>query len=1104
MRWLLLLLLVFYFPFAASSQDYQLETAVLSGHSANASIVKFSPDGKFLLTSAKDKSIILWELKTGRPIRTFLGTTDSRKDYLDFVRALDFSTDGQMFVAVYFDGTARIWDTATGEEKSHIVFDRVEDQAMSYQKLIDAAVFLPDKKHIALGGLTSDTIVSIWSIESSQVVKYLIDDTGRLSLQDSNYGLKVSPDGKYILTSIESRTREEDGKVKLWDLESGSVISEFKKYQPGGSGDVRVDFDPSGKRFLTGSYEQGISIWDIDKNDPMVLVEPEIISSGYKFMLRDLRFSPGGDIAAVIFRHSTSFEQGDDPIRVHLFDAKTGEETGTIITALEIEDIHGLDISMGGKRLALIQGGIPRIWDLTSGNEINTLVGLSAPEEDFRYYHTFLKSSLLLPNSNLVAEIVGQDVVIWDIFTGRVTNMLKSDAKVLTLASNREGVLLATSNREQLIVWDLERDKKILEKTDYDEAGSFSFNQDGRMVVGHINGRVALWDVSEDSFEKFLISQTLRWAPRFGNTFTPNGIYSVLGVDKNIRIVELESGQTIKELIGHQDVIHSIDFSPNGKQLVSAGWDGRIILWDLYSGLQIHQFKGQSGRVYEAKFVSDPGFVISGGSDRIARLWNSETGEKILEFKGHKGSVTSVDATADMKYLVTGSQDGTVKIWDLKTGQELYTHFLTGGRNWAARTEDGRFYATDDAMKSVFFVRGMESYALDQFFEDYFQPGLIESVYRSDKKTGQRNLLEKLEESPPPVIEIMGPRSGETDAAEVELLVKVTNKGGGIDEIKVMQNGKRIIDDREDLKKVKAEKSIYKTYKVRLVPGGNLLTISAFSNGRIESGSARLNLVRPISEPVANCYILAVGINNYKNPKLNLNYARADAKGFAEALNDQGTKLFKKVEVITLYDREATRQNILARLDEIAQLAQPEDVFYFYYAGHGSLVDDRFYFIPTDNVRLYEQSILEKQAIYAGLMQQSLKNIKALKQVMVIDACHSGGSVELLATRGGAEEKALAQLSRSAGIHVLASAGSEQYAGEFESLGHGVFTYVLLEGLSGKADGAPLDGKITIYELKSYLDDQVPEMTKKFKGNIQYPNTFSRGHDFPMVIIIDQ
>ena len=117
-----------------------------------------------------------------------------------------------------------------------------------------------------------------------------------------------------------------------------------------------------------------------------------------------------------------------------------------------------------------------------------------------------------------------------------------------------------------------------------------------------------------------------------------------------------------------------------------------------------------------------------------------------------------------------------------------------------------------------------------------------------------------------------------------------------------------------------------------------------------------------------------------------------------------------------------------------------------------------------------------------------------------MDACQSGGSVELLATRGASEEKAIAQLSRSTGIHVMASAGSEQFATEFAELGHGLFTYVLIQALQGAADGAPKDGKVTIYELKSFIDDQVPEMTRKLKGKPQYPYTFSRGQDFPVVI----
>ena len=95
----------------------------------------------------------------------------------------------------------------------------------------------------------------------------------------------------------------------------------------------------------------------------------------------------------------------------------------------------------------------------------------------------------------------------------------------------------------------------------------------------------------------------------------------------------------------------------------------------------------------------------------------------------------------------------------------------------------------------------------------------------------------------------------------------------------------------------------------------------------------------------------------------------------------------------------------------------------------------------------------------------------------------------------------IAQLSRSTGIHVLASAGGEQFAGEYVQLGHALFTYVLLDALEGKADGGSKDGKITIYEIKSYLDDQVPEKSIELKGKPQYPYSFSRGHDFPIGVV---
>jgi uncharacterized caspase-like protein len=118
-----------------------------------------------------------------------------------------------------------------------------------------------------------------------------------------------------------------------------------------------------------------------------------------------------------------------------------------------------------------------------------------------------------------------------------------------------------------------------------------------------------------------------------------------------------------------------------------------------------------------------------------------------------------------------------------------------------------------------------------------------------------------------------------------------------------------------------------------------------------------------------------------------------------------------------------------------------------------------------------------------------------------MDACQSGGMVNYLAARGVKEERAIAQLARSTGTYWFTASGSEQYATEFQELGHGLFTYALLKGLEGEADGLNQDGKITINELSSYLNDKVPSLSEKHKGQVQYPNTYGFGQDFPIVIV---
>ena len=126
-----------------------------------------------------------------------------------------------------------------------------------------------------------------------------------------------------------------------------------------------------------------------------------------------------------------------------------------------------------------------------------------------------------------------------------------------------------------------------------------------------------------------------------------------------------------------------------------------------------------------------------------------------------------------------------------------------------------------------------------------------------------------------------------------------------------------------------------------------------------------------------------------------------------------------------------------------------------------------------------------------------IRNIKAQKVLVMIDSCKAGAM--LIAMRGFEDRKALSQLSRSTGVHVIAASTKDQYAAEVKDLGHGVFTYTLLEGLKGKA--AAGDKTITVRKLMTHVENRLPDVTMQYRKEAQFPVVDSRGMDFPLVIV---
>jgi uncharacterized caspase-like protein len=287
----------------------------------------------------------------------------------------------------------------------------------------------------------------------------------------------------------------------------------------------------------------------------------------------------------------------------------------------------------------------------------------------------------------------------------------------------------------------------------------------------------------------------------------------------------------------------------------------------------------------------------------------------------------------------------------------------------------------------------------------------------------------------------------------------------------------------------------------------NFFYAVASSKAGVDSEKAKFVIkYKGVSEDRPRLFLVTIGINQYKNPKYNLNYAQADADGFEGTLRQSSTSLFKEIVPFTIRNDKAIKENITAAFEQIKSKALEQDMLIVYYAGHGVMTEpapdqpQEFFIVPHDITQLYgKNELLQSRGVSATTLKNFASSVNAQKQVFILDACQSAGALEAMSNRGAAEEKAIAQLARSTGTFWITATGSEQFAAEFEKLGHGIFTYLLLEGLSGKAD-TNSDKKLTVRELSTYIENKVPELSEELKGVAQYPSAYSFGNDFPILI----
>ena len=277
-------------------------------------------------------------------------------------------------------------------------------------------------------------------------------------------------------------------------------------------------------------------------------------------------------------------------------------------------------ISPDGTKVSTISGDKKaKIWDVSSGNLLKTLVGHSDS----------VSSSDFSPDGTKVSTVSYDNTAkIWDVSSG---NLLK------TLVGHSGSV-----------------------RSSY-------FSPDGTKVVTSSGDKTAkIWDVSSGNLLFNLVghSDSVR-----SSYFSPDGTKVVTkSYDKIVKIWDVSSGNLLFNLVGHTDEVNTAIFSPDGTKVVTGSWDNTSKIWDVSTGNLLFNLVGS-----QVNFSSDGTKVVTASDDNTAKIWDVSSGNLLKTLVGHSEYIQDTNFSPDGTKVVTGSGDKTAKIWDVSSGNLLKT-----------------------------------------------------------------------------------------------------------------------------------------------------------------------------------------------------------------------------------------------------------------------------------------------------------------------------------------------------------------------------------------------------------------------------------------------
>lgn len=1065
------------------AQDAEL--VVASGHALSVNAVALSPDETTLASGSDDRTIKLWDMKTGFEIRTLC------KD-MYVIHTLAFSPDGSMLASGGDD--IRLWNAKSGNTLRQI----------NITPFCHSLAFSPDGSMLAAA--CGDYAISIWNPASGAIIRTLRSHTGFINQ------IAFSPDGTLLASASDDKT------VIIWDVRHGAVIKILKEHS---STVNAVAFSADGAWLASGSMDQTVRIWETHSG------KCKKTFKNHTYGASTVTFIPDSDLLLVGSGRRLML---GEKTKIYCWDIKkekllySWDAHVNMITALRLNQNSSILISSG--RDAAI-----RFWDRVAGKLIWSFTS---------YSRSVYSSDVSV--DDVLAMTSDKRVLLWDMKTGvHIKRTEECDQWLRSVRFQPSGRRIGGNAGKKIYVWNTGEDNpfRILEpaETMTDAFRSFAFHPLGaKLAAGSTTGKICVWDIAANS-------QIIRFdassSPITSLCYTGGGEMLLAASFKNITFHDTLTGKwkRFSHDAPHAGEVNSMVISHDGKMIVSAGDDGHVKLWDIFSyhdlwyyESPVHkpelsklllQLSGSNGPVNTVSVSGSAKYIASAGKDPLIRLWDAQNGSLLRTFKGHNDRVTSLSFAANDRLVVSSGWDGRVILWDRDSGQRVLDIFDFGDGEYLLKTPDHYYTASRGALKRVGVRVSDKIFPFEQFDLRLNRPdiiadriGLAPKELVASYHAAYRRRLRKMRFSEDMLSgdihlpEISVTTTGlpvSTDQSALTVHVKAGDSKYLLDRLNLFINDVPIYgSDGISLRNNKS--SFYEQdIALELSTGYNKVQVSVLNEKGVESLREMfiINYDGPPVQP--DLYILAIGISDYADDEMDLRYAAKDACDLAGLFQKNAVRYYHTIHILKLLDRDAVKANIL-KAKSFFTPSKPDDQVIVFIAGHGVLDDQmNWYFAPSD----IDFSHPSAKGISYDELEGLLDGIPARKKLLLMDACHSGevdreehvlvagdntgsGSVKSRSFKKRVEKKQqlglentyelmqtlFADLSRGSGAMVIASAGGAEYAWESAEWKNGVFTYALLDGLKSKRADKNNDGQISLSELRDYTANKVQSLTK--------------------------